>query len=213
MATKRPRRSHDVSPNNPCPFLRALVARGDLPDGQVPLGELSGRIVRVARSGEGEPRLPAAAIHAIALIANGLSPLQVLKTQLQGVRLDALRDGPLDKHGVGSGILDARGEVDPAELDRLGEFASDKRDATGRREPGLDLKDLRRMMDANFARAAGRRRIVDRAMMDGEWPVLLKVMGKPGAAGRYLSVAELRELFTKRQLPARMVARLDAQYA
>jgi hypothetical protein len=34
------------------------------------------------------------------------------------------------------------------------------------------------MMDANFARAAGRRRRIDRRLMNGEWPILLQVMGK-----------------------------------
>ena len=59
-------------------------------------------------------------------------------------------------------------------------------------------------MDANYARAAGRRRLVDRALMNGEWPILLKVMGKKGKAGRYLGLKEVEELFTKRRLPARM---------
>ncbi len=48
----------------------------------------------------------------------------------------------------------------------------------------------------------------DRAPMNGEWPVLLKVMGKAGARGRYLSLAELRDLVEHRRLPARMQARL-----
>ena len=75
-----------------------------------------------------------------------------------GLRLDELRDGPLDKHGAGSGILDAQGEVDLPQLARLGEFASRKTDAQGCQEPGLNAKELRTMMDANFARAAAKRR-------------------------------------------------------
>jgi hypothetical protein len=208
MATKRSRPAPSVSPNNPCPFLRALVAQRLLPDGTVALGELSRTVAQVARTGEGRPRLPAAAVYAIGLIAHGLSPVECLKTQWQGLRLDGLRDGPLDKHGVGSGILDATGTVDLAELKRLDQFAGDQTDADGLTERGLDLAGLTRMMDANAERAGSRRRLVDRKLMDGEWPVLLKVMGKPGRAGRYLSLAELRELFVARRLPARMLARL-----
>lgn len=44
--------------------------------------------------------------------------------------------------------------------------------------------------------------------MDGEWPVLLKVMGKDGPGGRYLALAEVRDLFERRRLPQRMRARL-----
>ena len=68
----------------------------------------------------------------------------------------------------------------------------------------MDLADLTRMMDANFARAKGARRLIDRKLMDGEWPVLLKVMGKAGKKGRYLSVLEVRRLFVDRSLPTRM---------
>jgi hypothetical protein len=64
------------------------------------------------------------------------------------------------------------------------------------------------MMDANFERAAGRRRSIDRRLMDGEWPILLKVMGKQGKTGRYLSLVEVRDLFVERRLPERMSRRL-----
>ena len=70
--------------------------------------------------------------------------------------------------------------------------------------------ELRRFMDANFERAAGRRRRIDRALMNGEWPVLLKVMGKGKGARRYLSMTELRTLFVQRQLPRRMRDQLPA---
>ncbi len=197
-----------VSPNNPCPFLRALVAQGRLPDDNADIGDVTRTIVDVARSGDGSPRLPGAAIRLIALLANGLGPAQVARNGLGGLRLDALRGGPLDKQGVGSGILDADGRIDKAQLKRLDQFCSDQVDADGRAERGLDARDLKRMMDANFERAAGRRRAIDRKLMDGEWPVLLKVMGKQGQAGRYLSLAEVRDLFEKRRLPERMAARL-----
>ena len=193
-----------VSANNPCPFLRALVAQGKLADGIEPLGQVTSVIVTVAKGGDGSPALPAPAIYAVALIANGLSPLSVANNQLNGLKLNALRGGPLDKKGVGSGILDSHGKVDKKELARLGEFASDKIDAAGKSEPGLALPELRAYMDANFARAAGRRRLIDRQLMNGEWPILLKVMGKTGRNGRYLCLKEIQDLFTQRRLPARM---------
>ena len=65
-------------------------------------------------------------------------------------------------------------------------------------------------MDANFARAAGRRRTIDRTLMIGEWPVLLKVMGKEGRSGRYLSFQDVIDLFRKRSFPERMNKRLRA---
>ena len=193
-----------VSAHNPCPFLRALVASGRLADDTEPIGTVAEVIVDTARHGEGQPALPHAAIAAIALIANGLGPVSVLGTKLQGLRLNRLRGGPLDKKGVGSGILDARGEVDAAQLARLREFAVSKKSAGSRAELGLGPRELKRFMDANFERAAGHRRRIDRALMNGEWPVLLKVMGKDGPSGRYLSLKEVETLFTRRKLPQRM---------
>jgi hypothetical protein len=203
--------AHDVSPNNPCPFLRALVSAGMLPDDVVSLGEVTDVITRVAKTGDGHPNLPGAAIRAIAAAANGLSPLQVARNAKGGVRLNALRNGPLDKKGAGSGILDAEANIVAAELDRLDEFASEKVSASGEKERGLDLKELVHMMNENFKRAAGRRRVVDRFLMDGEWPILLKVMGKSSVNGRYLSVDEVRQLFLERKLPERMLGKLRTQ--
>jgi hypothetical protein len=193
-----------VSGNNPCPFLRALVASGRLADDTEPIGTVSEVIVDTARRGEGQPALPGIAIAGIALIANGLGPVSVLRTRLQGLRLNRLRGGPLDKKGVGSGILDAHGDVDPAQLARLREFAVSKKSSAGRAELGLGPRELKRFMDTNFERAVGRRRHIDRALMNGEWPVLLKVMGKDGPNGRYLSLKEVETLFTRRRLPQRM---------
>ena len=166
------------------------------------------KVVAQASAGPGESPLPTLAIGAIALVANGLSPLSLTQRLLGGVRLDGLRNGPLDKRGAGSRILDAQGEVDLPELARLGEFASSKTDTQGHTELGLDAGQLRTMMDANCARAAGRRRLIDRTLMDGEWPVLLRVMGKPSDTGRYLSLDELGELFMARRLPERVTQRL-----
>ena len=195
-----------VSGNNPCPFLRALVASGRLADGAEPIGKVVEVIAETARRGEGRPALARAAIAGIAMIANGLSQAALLRTKLQGLQLNALRGGPLDKKGVGSGILDAHGKVDADELARLREFAITQTAADGSSELGLGLAQLKSFMDANFERAAGHRRKIDRALMNGEWPVLLKVMGKPGPKRRYLSLHEVETLFNERRLPERMMA-------
>ncbi len=202
-------KAHEVSPNNPCPFLRALVCAGMLPDDVASLGKVTNVITRVAKTGDGHPNLPGAAIRAIAAAANGLNPLQVVRNAKSGVHLNALRNGPLDKNGAGSGILDAEANVVKAELDRLDEFASEKVSASGEKERGLDLNELVHMMNENFKRAEGRRRVIDRFLMDGEWPILLKVMGKSGKDGRYLSVEEVRQLFRERKLPERMMSQLE----
>lgn len=196
-----------VSPGNPCPFLRGLVAAGGLDDHQDSLSKL-GQVVSQVSAGPGDAPLPPLAICAVALVGNGLSPQSLMLSLLNGLRLDELRNGPLDKKGVGSKILDAHGEVDMPQLARLGDFASSKTDAHGGKELGLDAEELRTMMDANFARAAASRRHIDRVLMDGEWPVLLRVMGKPCSAGRYLSLEELGDLFIERRLPERLVQRL-----
>jgi hypothetical protein len=197
-----------VSPNNPCPFLRALVAEGLLDNRVATVGHATEVIERVAATGEGKPSLPSLAVRLIALLANGLSPGTLLETGLNGVKLNKLRNGPFDKKGVGSRILDAKAQVNTAELARLEEFASLKVSAKGTKELGLDAKELELMMDANFERAADRRRLIDRQLMNGEWPTLLEVMGKDGPDGRYLSVREIRSLFVNRRLPSRMTRRL-----
>ncbi|BCJ49037.1 hypothetical protein Asp14428_05120 [Actinoplanes sp. NBRC 14428] len=199
-----------VSPGNPCPFLRALVAQGHLAGDVQPVSAVDTTIRRVAAAGDGSPSLPGAAIRLIATVSNGLGPGRLLRTRRHGVRLDELRGGPLDKKGAGSGILDQRANLVAAELDRLDGFAGEKRLPDGTTERGLDADDLNRYMDANFARAAGRRRGIDRKLMNGEWPVLLKVLGRDGADGRYLPVADVRRLFAEQALPQRILDRLAA---
>jgi hypothetical protein len=201
---------HPVSANNPCPFLRALVASGKLADDREPLAKVAAVVAATARAGDGHPVLPRTAIFAIASVANGLGPLSLVDAQWHGLQLNALRGGPLDKKGVGSGILDARGAVAAKEVSRLRGFASEKQNHDGSSELGLGLAELRAYMDANFARAAGRRRTIDRALMIGEWPVLLKVMGKEGPGGRYLGLQDVIDLFRKRSFPERMNKRLRA---
>jgi hypothetical protein len=205
--TKTSSKQHPVSANNPCPFLRALVASGKLADHREPLAKVTAVVATAAAAGEGRPALPQMAIFAIASVANGWGPLSLVETQLRGLQLDALRGGPLDKKGVGSGILDTRGKVDAKQVSRLRGYATTKMRADGSSELGLDLVELNAYMDANFARAEGRRRMIDRALMNGEWPILLQVMGKEGQDGRYLSLRDVIDLFRKRSLPARMTKR------
>lgn len=200
-----------VSPNNPCPFLRSLVAEGMLANNVATIGDTTQIIEEVAASGDGSPSLPSLAIRLVALLANGLGPATLLQTGLHGVKLNALRGGPLDKKGVGSRILDSKARVNHAELERLKEFASTKVQSKDSKEMGLDSGDLIRMMDANFERAGSRRRLIDRGLMDAEWPVLLEVMGKEGKDGRYLSFKEISTLFIDRELPDRMLKRLKGQ--
>ncbi|MEO8160841.1 MAG: hypothetical protein ABI588_05425 [Arenimonas sp.] len=205
---KSPATTARVSPNNPCPFLRALVSEGLLDNQVASIGDATATIERVAAVGEGSPSLPSLAIRLIALLANGLDPASLLESGLHGMKLNALRNGPFDKKGAGSRILNARAEVSQTQLQRLKDFASMKTLPDGKREMGLDATQIKQMMDANFERAEEFRRIIDRKLMDGEWPILLEVMGKQGRDGRFLSLKELRTLFVDRRLPSRMMKRL-----
>ena len=202
---------HSVSANNPCPFLRALVASGKLSDEREPITKVAAVVAATARAGDGHPVLPRTAIFAIASVANGLGPLALVEAQWHGLQLNALRGGPLDKKGAGSRILNVRGAIDAKEVSRLRGFASEKQNHDGSSELGLAMPELRAYMDANFARAAGRRRTIDRTLMIGEWPVLLKVMGKEGPGGRYLGLQDVIDLFKKRSLPERMNKRLRTE--
>jgi hypothetical protein len=202
-----------VSPNNPCPFLRALVATG-LVDGHiVPLAKLTGTIELATGEKGLNAKLAGLKVCLVALIANGLGPLRLLRSWWSGARLDALRDRPLDKHGVGSRILDATAEVNEIELARLAAFGKDRPDPSGAVERGLTAEEIKAYMDANFARAEDNRRWYDRLLMEGEWPVLLRIMGKGDGDQRYLSVAEVRTLVVERRLPVRIVERLTSQRA
>ena len=144
----------------------------------------------------------------VALIANGLGLCRLLRSAWSGATLDQLRNGPLDKHGVGSRILSATAQVNEEELARFASFGKDRPDPSGGTERGLTASEIETFMDANFERAKGHRRRIDRKLMKGEWPVLLDIMGKGEGDERYLSVAEVRTLFTERRLPERINARL-----
>jgi hypothetical protein len=69
-----------VSPNNPCPFLRALVAGGYVGGQIVPLPTLA-RTIEAATGESGlKKRLAGVEISLVALIANGLGPLRLLRS-------------------------------------------------------------------------------------------------------------------------------------
>src|SRR3954454_20838417 len=154
----------EVSPDNPCPFLRSLVASRFVDGHIVPLPELT-RTIEAATGETGlQAKLAGIKIWLVALIANGLSPLRLLRSWRSGAELDALRDGPLDKHGSGSRILDATAHVNEAELARLAEFGADYPNPAGGTERGLTAANITAYMDANFERAKGHRRAIDRRL-------------------------------------------------
>ena len=200
-----------VSPNNPCPFLRAVVSEGFVGGHTVPLRTLSQTVQAASGKTGFEKAKVGIATRLVALIANSLSPLRLLKSWWSGAALDELRNGPLDKHGVGSRILDASAHVHEDEIERLANFGKDRPDPMGGGiERGLTSGEITTYMDANFERAGGTGAPIDRKLMEGEWPVLLRIMGKGEGEARYLSVAEVRTLFTERRLPERINARLSA---
>src|SRR5664280_273708 len=158
VSSDAPARQTAVSPNNPCPFLRALVGAGFVDGHVVPLSKLT-RTVETATGEKGlKERLAGLKIYLVALVANGLNPLRLLRSWWSGAELDALRDGPLDKHGSGSRILGVTAEVDEAELARLAGFGRDRPDPSGGSDRGLTLAEITGYMDANFERAKGKRR-------------------------------------------------------
>ena len=197
-----------VSPNNPCPFLRALVANGYVGGHVVPLSQLA-EMVGCA-SGETGSALTKVHIQTrmVAGIANGLGPLSVLKSATSGSVLDELRNGPLDKHGGGSRILDVDAKVHEDEIARLAGFGKDRKDPAGGIERGLTATEIDTYMKANIKRDGDAARWYFPILMKGEWPVLLKILGKGNGEERYLSVDEVRTLFVEKRLPERITARL-----
>ena len=96
-----------------------------------------------------------------------------------------------------------------SEIDRLAEFGKDRPDPSGGMERGLTAADIKTYMKANFAARQGSRSAGTTAiLMQGEWPVLLRIMGKGEGEQRYISVAEVRTLFVERRFPERITARL-----
>ena len=193
-----------VSPDNPCPFLRALVANGYVGGHIVPLPTIAGTIA-LASGETGAGRLKVwLETWGVALIANG-HPLRSLTS---GAVLDELRNGPLDKHGAGSRILGVDAHVHEDEIARFASFGKDCNDPSGGVERGLTAKEIDTFMAANLERVGDAARWYYPLLMKGEWPVLLKIFGKGEGNARYLSVAEVRTLFVERRFPDRIVPRL-----
>src|SRR5262245_39314560 len=139
-----------VSDNNPCPFLRALVANGYVGGHVVPLSRLAEMIG--AASGETGSAQTKVRIQTrmVAGIANGLGPARIFKSATSGAVLDELRNGPLDKHGGGSRILDANAKVHEDQIERLASFGKDCKDPAGGIETGLTAKEIEAFMAANI---------------------------------------------------------------
>ena len=178
--------------------------------GTVPLLTLSQRIANA--TGETGLKKVSARIQVRgdAMIANGF--WHMLKSLRSGAQLDALRGGPLDKHGAGSRILGVDGKVDESEIDRLARFGRTYTDPDGGGvEPGLNAAEIDAFMRENRKRAGDASRWYYPLLMKFEWPVLLKIMGKETGEDRYLSVAEVRTLFDERQFPDRINRRILSQ--
>ncbi|MCP3371755.1 di-heme-cytochrome C peroxidase [Bradyrhizobium cajani] len=203
--------SIQVSPNNPCPFLRGLVGEGFVDGGTVPLITLSQTIANA--TGETGLKKVSARIQVrgVALIANGFS--HILKSIWSGAQLDALRGGPLDKRGAGSRILGVDGKVNEDEIARFASFGRTYTDPnTGSSEPGLNAAEIKIFMRDNLKRAGNAARWYYPLLMKFEWPILLKIMGKgKNDEQRYLSVADVRTLFEERKFPDRINQRILSQ--
>ena len=197
-----------VSSNNPCPFLRALVANGYVGGHVVPLSQLAEMVGLASGETGAAQRDVGMKTRMVAVIANGLGPLSVLKSATSGAVLDELRDGPLDKHGGGSRILDVDAKVHEDEIARLAGFGKDRKDPSGGTERGLTATEIDTFMKANLKRDGDAAHWYYPMLMKGEWPVLLKILGKGEGEERYLSVDEVRTLFVERRLPERITKRL-----
>jgi hypothetical protein len=195
-----------VSPDNPCPFLRALVANGYVDGHIVPLGTLT-EDIGLASGKTGIGLIQAKVLtYGIAMVANG----HPLRSVTSGAVLDELRNGPLDKHGAGSRILEVDGQVDLEQIDRFAGFGRDYANPDGGTERGLNAAEIKTFMAENLKRDGDKARWTYPIMMQGEWPVLLDILGKGEGENRYLSVAEVRTLFVDRKLPKRITDRLPA---
>lgn len=198
-----------VADGNPCPFLRAAVASGHLDGHRVAPADVGRFVADASGAPDGARRQAVVGTAAVALVGNGLWPWDVVRSVVRGARLDELRDGPLDKHGVGSRIIRPDGTVDEAELDRLAAFAQERQLSDGSSAMVLDSVAIEQMMDANLERSRATSRAIDRKLMDGEWPVLLRVIGRDAADGtRVLAVDDVRRLVEELRLPDHVEARL-----
>ena len=80
--------------------------------------------------------------------------------------------------GAGSRILDVDAQVHEDEITRLATFGKDRKDPAGGIERGLTAKEIDTFMAANLKRAGDAARWYYPMLMKGEWPVLLKILGK-----------------------------------
>ena len=130
----------------------------------VPISELC-KTVEAASGKTGlQKKLVGMKTYPVALVANGLSPLRLLSSWWSGAELDALRNGPLDKHGVGSRILDATAQVHESEIARLAEFGKDWPDPCDQGAVGRSQQLSQPRQEAEISRAAAERRLGDRAL-------------------------------------------------
>ncbi|MBR0776352.1 cytochrome C [Bradyrhizobium diazoefficiens] len=202
--------SIEVSPNNPCPFLRGLVGEGFVDGGTVPLNTLSQTIANASGEKGLKKVLARIQVRGIALIANGLG--HIFKSIWSGAQLDALRGGPLDKHGAGSRILGVDGKVNEDQITRLASFGRDYTDPNGGGiERGLNAAEIDLFMRENLKRAGDAAKWYYPLLMKFEWPVVLKIVGKGEGEDRYLSVTDVRTLFNERKFPARINQRIVSQ--
>ena len=72
-----------------------------------------------------------------------------------------------------------------SEIDRLAEFGKDRPDPSGGMERGLTAAEIKTYMKANLLRAKDTERWYYPILMQGEWPVLLRIMGKGEGEQRY----------------------------
>jgi len=193
-----------VSPNNPCPFLRALVANGYVDGHIVPLSRLSETIGMASGKTGRQRKIAEMKTWGVAVLANG----HPVTSARSGAVLDELRNGPLDKHGAGSRILGVDAHVHEDQIDRLASFGQDYPNSDGGTERGLNAKQIKTYMADNLKRAGKEGSLSYRIMMAGEWPILLEMLGKGEGDARYLSIADVRTLFVDRKLPKRITDRL-----
>ncbi|MGY4618105.1 cytochrome c5 [Bradyrhizobium sp. USDA 4472] len=201
--------STQVSPNNPCPFLRGLVGEGFVEGGTVPLRTLSQTIANASGETGAKKTLARIQVRGVALIANGAC--HILQSIFWGAQLNRLRGGPLDKLGAGSRILGIDGRVNEDEIARLAGFGATCADPDGGAEVGLNASQIEMFMKDNLKRAGNQARWYYPMLMKFEWPILLKIMGKGQGDDRYLSVAEVRTLFNERKFPDRITQRVVSQ--
>src|ERR1700721_4053943 len=91
-----------VSPDNPCPLLRGLVAGGYVGGHVVPLPKLAATVASASGTKGLKEKFVGMETYMVALIANGLSPSRLFRSWRSGAILAELRNGPLDKRGAGS---------------------------------------------------------------------------------------------------------------